>query len=391
MSRALRYELSTSLLNNPPPIGMGKSKLMVHDAKVTGLHAVIYKTGKITFGVKWKLGGRTKAITLGHFGVITLEQARKAARAVWAARIEGRDPHAERQRHRAAVTVEEFINDEFLPHQRVRKKSAKEDEHKCKKRVIPLWGRRLLSDITTADVARLHDAIVAEGRTKATANRYLAMVKRMFALAMLWGRLPSNPARAVKLHRENNQRDRFLSVEDMRRLLSAIATDSDIVGSSAIAFLLATGARRMEALSALWDDVDMEKGMWTLPTTKAGRRAYKPLNSVALRILRSLHETRQNAFVFPAITGESHRKTLDTVWKRLCSKAGLVGFRLHDLRHSYASLLVSKGVSLFAVSRLLNHASPMMTQRYSHLAPAELAGESEKAAQVIETASAGSV
>lgn len=372
-------------------VAPGKDKYKVFDkGGVKGFHAEVRRNG-ITFWLKWKdRRGRTKAIKLGLYGDVTLQQARNLAQKYRAAiALNEGDPHADRQRQKTALSVMEFIEQKFLPHQRVRKKSHKEDDRICRKRIIPAWGSRLLSEITPEDVSNFLDGIRAQGLTPATVNRHAACVKRKFALAVQWGLLSSNPARSFRLFPENNGRERFLSDDEIRRLYLAADTDPDIVGACAISYLMAEGSRRWETLTALWSDIDLEKRIWTIPNPKSGRKVQKHLNRIAMAVLQRLQAVRENEYVFPGHQEGTHRKTLSTVWKRLCEKAGIENCTLHSLRHSYASLLVRNGVSLFVVQRLLNHSSPIMSQRYSHLAPNVLASEGEKAAEFITAITAG--
>jgi integrase len=237
-------------------------------------------------------------------------------------------------------------------------------------------------------VSQFHDSVVSEGLAVATANRCLACVKRLFTLAIQWGELEISPARFVKLYRENNARDRVLSAEEIRRLFSSIKCERDRVGALAILFLLATGARCGEALAARWSEIS-DDGRWTIPRPKAGKMVHKPLNSLALRVVSQLAEIRQGPFLFPGTKPDSHRKSLRSVWLRLCKASQIVGVRQHDIRHTYASILVGCGESLFAVQKLLNHASPSMSKRYAHYDDDTLTKASNKVALFIEATTAG--
>ena len=388
----MKQKLSQTLLRNSPPIPAGKSKYKVFDnGGVKGLYAEFRRTG-VTFALKWKeRSGRTKYVKLGVYGDITLEQARKLASELRAEIALGQDPHAARQRRKNELTFREFAETRFVPHQKVRKKSGGDDERICRKWLIPEFGSKTLSEVTTAGVSALLNRIVTIGRAPATANRVRACGGRLYELAIEWGEADTNPVKFVRPHRENNQCERFLTVDEIQRLVTAADAEPDLVGASAIVLLLVTGARAGEALGAKWSDINLVEGIWTLPDPKGGKRVHKPLNQAARDVLVKVQALRQNAFVFPGPQEGQRRKSLRAVWQRLCKKAGISGARIHDLRHTYASLLVSRGVSLFAVQRLLNHSSPTMTQRYAHWAPSDLAGENERVAQVIKAITAGGV
>ncbi len=383
----MRANLTRGLLNAPPSIPEGKRKLQIFDQKTPGFLAEIRETC-ITFYMKWKdEAGRTRMLKIGRLGTdVTLEQARKRAVELRGQRAMGIDPYAERERRRTEPTVAEFVDHHFMPHQKTRKRSWREDEKLLFKRVTPVWGRRRLSTITTADVQRLHDGIVASGRTPATANRHLACVKRMFSLAVTWGELDRNPAQPVKLIRENNQRHRYLSKDEIAGLLAALTADSDQVGAAAIAFLLMTGARVSEALGARWSNIDAARNAWLIPNPKGGRAVHKPLSEAVLALLRQVPRVEGNPYLFPGHRDGERRTCLRNTWKRVCKAAGIEGCRLHDLRHTYASLLVGSGASPFVVQQLLNHSTPTMTQRYAHLAPGHLLEAANLAGRLVTDA-----
>ena len=380
----MRAQLTKTLLGNPPAIPPGKNKVLVFDTKIAGFMIEV-RPSCTTYYVKWKdRRGCTRSVKIGRHGSdVSLEQARKRATELRSAIALGGDPHADRQAEKTALTVAEFVEQRFLPHQKARKKSWDEDVKLLRKRILPAWGGKLLSDINTSDIQRLHDGVVAEGLTPATANRHLCLVKRMLSLALVWGEIAKDPARPVRLHRENGQRSRYLNEGEIAGLLAALDADPDRVGASVIRLLLMTGARAGEALAARWEHIDLERGIWTLPNPKGGRVAHKPLGAAAVALLRSQTRVEGNPFVFPGDRPGDHRYALRWTWDRVCKRAGIEGCRVHDLRHTFASLLVSRGVSLFVVQKLLNHSTPSMTQRYSHLAPDHLLDASNLAAQAL--------
>ena len=382
--KIMKAALTKSFLSNPPTVPHGKSKVLVFDSKITGFMIEV-RQSCITFYLKWKdRRGCTRSLKIGRHGTdITLEQARKRAAELRSTIALGGDPHADRQAAKSALTVAEFVEQRFLPHQKARKKSWHEDVKLLNKRILPAWGGKLLADITTSDVQRMHDGVVTEGRTPATANRHLCTIKRMLSLALLWGEIGKDPARPVRLHRENGQRSRYLTDAEIVGLVAALDADPDWVGVSVIRLLLLTGARAGEALGARWEHIDLERAIWTLPNPKGGRVAHKPLGTAAVALLRSQTRVLGNPFVLPGDRPGDHRYSLGWTWARVCKRAGIEGCRVHDLRHTFASLLVSRGVSLFTVQRLLNHSTPSMTQRYSHLAPDHLLDASNLAAQAV--------
>ena len=357
---------------NPPQLAVGQKKLVVYDTRVAGFHAEVRPT-TVTYYLKWKdARGESKTLKIGRSADLTADQARKKASELRSKIALGGDPHEEKKQAKEAVTVAEYVAERFLPHQKARKKSWREDEKILRKRILPSWGRRRLADVTTEDVQRLHDSIISDGRKPATANRHLALVKRMFSLAVVWGDVARDPAKPVRLHRENNQRHRYLDGSEIAALVAALDADHDKVGVGAVKLLLLTGCRAGEVLGAKWEDVDFNRRLLALPDPKGGRRAHKPLSDAAVSLLLAQPKLAGNPFVFPGDRVGDHRHELRNTWARACQAAGISDCRLHDLRHTFASVLVQSGTSLFVVQRLLNHSSPAMTQRYAHLAPTNL-------------------
>ena len=204
-------------------------------------------------------------------------------------------------------------------------------------------------------------------------NRYTAFVRRVFNLALEWevvgGR---NPVRRAVMAPEHH-RERFLTEAELRALFQALDREPNQVAAGAIALLAATGARRGEAMTARWEHIDVERRLWVVPISKSGRRRHIPLSDAALRILARQPRPDGCPWVFPGQTGKKPIGCLRRTWKSVKAAAGLPDdLRLHDLRHTFASTLVSKGRTLYEVSQLLGHSQISMTMRYAHLAPQRL-------------------
>jgi integrase len=227
------------------------------------------------------------------------------------------------------------------------------------------------------------------GYASGTTNRVLVLLRYIFNLAKKWSvaGVESNPAAELKTA-PDVCRERFLTSEEIERLLSALDADENQTAARAIKLLLLTGARRNEITQARWDYVDWQRKTLLVPCSKSGQPRLIQLNSAALEVLRSLTHKPTNAFIFPSpITGRPSA-SLHFPWTRIRKRAGLTGFRLHDLRHSFASFLVNNGVSIYIVQGLLGHANVRATQRYAHLANETLSDAAELIpAVVLSTAS----
>jgi integrase len=165
----------------------------------------------------------------------------------------------------------------------------------------------------------------------------------------------------------------------LTRLLEALDAATDKVAANACRLILLTGSRKSETLSARWTDFDLERGTWTKPAlqTKQKKTHAVPLSAPALDLLRTLKATSASDWCFPNGQG-SHRHHIAKFWERIRKAAGLADLRIHDLRHTYASHLVSGGVPLHLVGGLLGHARSRTTERYAHLADEALRATTDK-------------
>jgi integrase len=216
------------------------------------------------------------------------------------------------------------------------------------------------------------------GYASGTTNRVIVLLRFAFNLARRWG-VPGvleNPASSLTTE-PDVCRQRCLSQEEVQRLLIALDSDENQVAAKAIKLLLLTGARRNEITHARWDHVDWQHGTLLVPVSKTGRPRVITLNAASIDLLRSIEPMEGNPFVFPSEVTGRPCPSLHFPWSRVRRRSGLIGVRLHDLRHSFASFLVNKGVSLYIVQGLLGHTQPRMTQRYAHLAQEALAGAAE--------------
>ncbi len=254
------------------------------------------------------------------------------------------------------------------------------------------------------------------------ANRVLALVSKMFAVAMAEEWRGDNPCKGVERNPEN-RRERYLTPPEIARLGEALANHPEKVSANAIRLLLLTGARKGETLAAKWNEFDLNAGVWVKPSahTKTKKSHRVPLSAPALALLVGMHGQRDPAcpFVFPGqFASEPDAKgkrgimpltTIRKAWLGVCKKAGLAvevervtkagktvtdakgepvmrartTARVHDLRHTYASILASSGLSLPIIGQLLGHTQPATTARYSHLADDPLRAATERVGAVV--------
>ena len=236
--------------------------------------------------------------------------------------------------------------------------------------VLPSLGRRSISEVTRADIARLHHEMSPKPYQ---ANSTLAMLSKFFGWAEKHGLRPdgSNPCRHVDKYREA-RRERFLSPAELARLGDALReAERDNSATpwaiAAIRLLSFTGARRNEILSLRWEHVSEEHGCLMLPDSKTARKAIH-LSAPAIALLQTIPRIEGNPYVICGEKVGQHLVNVEKPWRRIRKAAKLEDVRLHDLRHSFASVAASGGQSLVVIGKLLGHSQPATTARYAHLA-----------------------
>lgn len=357
------------------------------DDEVRGLGVRLLPTGRKMFILSYRTGNRKRQMTLGEFGVLTLQQARKRAIRELGDVLEGQDPLAEREKRRQGTTIRKvaarYLEEHAIPKKKSR--SAAEDRRLLEKSVLPTLGSRDIADITRKDISLLHHSL---RKTPTQANRVLALVSVIMSLAEKWGLRPdnSNPCRHVERFPEKG-RERFLSEDEISRLGRALTeaeqTPSEpLEAIAAIRLLLLTGCRRDEILTLKWEFVDFRRGVLWLPDSKTGAKMI-PLGAAALELLEALPRHVGNPHVLPGRNGNGRLVGLHRPWARLRAKAGLPDVRLHDLRHSFASVGAGSGLNLPILGKLLGHRTAATTARYSHLADDPLRRAAEQISSVI--------
>lgn len=356
--------------------GTGNARCVLWDDEVPGFGCRIYPAGRKSFVLSYRAGGRKRLLTLGTYGVLTLEQARKAARAELAkVEIEGADPLAEREKARQGETIAELCV-AYMERHGNNKRSGSEDQRRIDRHILPAWRNLRATAIKRSDVAALHAKI---GKAHPyEANRVLALLSKMFELARRWGFIPDdhgNPARDIDRFKEA-KRDRWITPEELPRLAQAINEEANEVARHALWLYLLTGARKSELLRARWGDVSFERAELRLPDTKAGRTHYIPLSASALTLLREIPRIDGNPCILPGrgprgATAEekaqtpSHLVNISKPWGRVRKAAGVEDVRLHDLRRTVGSWLAQAGNSLHLIGRVLNHSSQSTTAVYA--------------------------
>jgi integrase len=367
--------ITRPLTKAPPPLAPRARKLRIFDTRLRGFIMEVRASGQITFWLRYAgPGGRAVEVRIGRLGDITLDQARQKAEQIRAAVTLGGDPGGDRDKRRATPTLTEFVEQKYLPQIRGTLRAAEDYETMCRKRLLPALGRKRLDQVEPSDVTELRRRLVEEGLSNGRVNRRLAVLRRIFALALRWRAYEGcNPAERPGMLPERH-REEFLSDAQHLRLLAVLAEEPDRVVAEAIRLLALTGARKSEVLRARWEHVDLTRRTLVVPLAKSGERRHIPLSDAALALLNGLRPMPGNPFVFPsARRAKMPVESVRGAWARAKAAAGLPGsLRLHDLRHSFASALANRGHSLYEIGQILGHKQVTTTTRYAHLSQERL-------------------
>lgn len=383
MNRQFRFnkKLIDALPSHPESAKSKESEWS--DTEVAGLRIIISRRGRKYFLFRYTCNGAKRSMKLGDYPHMDVADARYRALEHRAQIATGIDPQAIiAASHESQLTLRSFVTDDYLPHAYATKRSAKDDESRFRN-ILPEFGDVALANLSSHAIQRLHDRLRVQG-CAATANRHLALLKRCMNLAIIWGKLVgANPVRGIRMHQENNQRHRYLSGDELRSFLDALEAEPSRSLADALRFLLMTGARRTEVLQARWDAIDFEKQQWYLPHTKNGKSRFVLLNDAAVELLSQRPRTEGNVYVFP---GRNEGGPIINPYKgfqRALARSGITGLRIHDLRHSFASLAINNGATLYEVQHLLGHSDSKTTTRYAHVASANLRKASAHVSAII--------
>jgi integrase len=284
----------------------------------------------------------------------------------------GSDPAGARKERRDAVTVVEladrFEKEHIAVH--LKESTAKEYRRNLRRFILPVLGRHRVTDVTRADVAKFHHDL---RHIPYQANRNLEIISKMFNLAEMWGLRPdgSNPRRHIRKYPEQN-RERFLSAGELRRLgevLGEMEAERLELASAiaAVRLLVLTGCRLNEIMKLRWEHVDLAKGVLRLPDSKTGAKVVH-LGNAAVDVLRGVERQPFNSYAIAGTCAGQPLSDLQPFWQRARARAGLKDVRLHDLRHTFASVAVASGQGLPMIGKLLGHSQVQTTARYAHLA-----------------------
>lgn len=373
----------------------GKDREFLWDRELAGFGVVAFPSGKKVYVIQYRKDGRSRRSRIGEHGRLTPDEARSQAKRLLGRVEEGGDPVEERRANRAARTLKAAADDFMTLHVQAKRRGRTGDEYArlFKNHILPALGTRRLKDITRSDVARMHSKISRDAPY--AANRSVAVLSSVWNWAARRDevKFADNPAKGIEKNREEG-RERYLTGAELARL-GDVLREAETIGLpyqvdrtkqtakhapkedqrrppmdphavGAIRLLILTGARLREILEARWDFVDFERGMMHLPESKTGKKPIY-LSSAALEILIALPRLDGNPHIIPGDNPGAPRADLKKPWAAIRKAAGLEDVRIHDLRHSFASVGAGAQLGLPVIGRLLGHSQPATTARYAHL------------------------
>ena len=363
-----------------------KGNRISYDTDVKGFGCRVTANGARSFVINYRTkAGRERRYTIGQFPAWKVAAARAEAAELKKRVDRGEDPMGEFEAARDAPTVADLC-DRFEAEHLPRLRPASRTEYKAliDKYILPELRSLKVPNVTYSDIDALHRKV--SQRAPYRANRLLSVLSKMFSLAIKWGYRADSPTKGVERNQEV-KRHRFLSRDELGRLSIALAAHPDQTAANIFRLLLLTGARRGEVLAMRWDQLDLNVGVWTKPSSLTKQRLEHriPLSAPARQLLVELREAanKDAQFVFPGPGAKGHRDAPETAWAEICKAAAIVDARVHDLRHTHASLLVSAGWSLPTIGRLLGHTTPATTSRYAHLADDPLRQATETVGAIV--------
>ncbi|MGB7815381.1 MAG: tyrosine-type recombinase/integrase [Methylotenera sp.] len=349
----------------------GKQRIEYCDTEMPGLYLLVSDTNQRTFYWRTKIDGKTAHRKIGRISEITLADARAEVK-----RLKAQQASSAKQGNLSsdvlkieAMTLNDLW-DEYYPFaQSTVPRSAKRLEQLWRIRIKPRFGYMKLRDIHLRQIQSFMMDLRKEGLSAATADYHAALLRRLGNMAVRWGYLDVNFAKGIQLYHEFNGVENILTDEQLKTLLEVLHTDSNRPICQLALYLLSTGCRLSEALTAKWSNINEANKLWIVPAanSKSKRVRSIPLSESALDVLKQIDRKESDVYVFTnRKTGTKWVNTFKP-WDRIRNKAGVPFLRSHDLRHGFASYCVQNGRTLYEVSKLLGHADTRTTQRYAHL------------------------
>jgi integrase len=394
-------KLTTSLVKNLTSTG---KRYSIWDGELKGLGVRVSAKGDSkSFILKYvNAAGKQQMMTLGKFGALTVQQARNLASKARLKIANGEDPQADKIAYRDRMTVNELC-DEYIKNGMGTKKPStiSTDLGRIQNHIRPLLGKKAVADLNRSDIKAFVNDVVAgktakdvktkkHGRSivrggSGGAVRTNRLLTGILSYAVELQIIDTNPSHGVKL-RTDKKKERFLNVSEIERLkdsLKAAGKTANPYAISIIRLLILTGCRKGEIEGLKWSEIRPNFDYIDFHDSKTGQKTI-PISDPVRKILQNTIRINGSPYVFPGTDIQKPYQGLKRVWERVRLDAGLEDVRIHDLRHTFASMAANKGVGLAVVASLLGHRSVATTKRYAHLFDETTKKASEDIASVID-------
>lgn len=387
-------KLTQDFINNSLICPEGKKRIEYCDKELPGLIIIVTPLSQGgTYFLRYKNGnGKTSYIKIARTNEMTLADARKKAKLLKLEISNGADPSNEKRVMKAVPTLAAFYEEHYKPYAAVHKRSASSDHQIYTCRLESRFGHLRLNQFTKTMIIGFHNELKESGLAGATCDHYVKFLRHAFNLAIDWGMLKENPASGVKLFNLDNKVEHYLDATELETLMTVLQTGTNRPVCMIAMFLLSTGARMNEVLSATWSQINIHTRTWKIPALNSKSKKVRsvPLNDSALDIINQLDTEAEFEYLFVnRVTGNPYTN-IHKAWGKIRDQAGLPQLRIHDLRHQYASFLVNSGRTLYEVQQILGHSTSKTTIRYSHLSSATLQAAANSASVLINAAMGGS-
>jgi integrase len=335
------------------------------DKALKGFGVRVSPTGRKSFIINWRnKEGRQGKKVVGIYGKMTVEQARLLAQQYFYKISLGEEPRRNVRHDPTFTEFAKMYQDDYSYNNKSTNSYVNEN-YLLQNHILPIFGKKKLHQIKKREIEKFHNSFP---ELKVTHNRILSLISHIFTKAIEWDYIEINPAQGIRKKKEE-KRTRYLSRDEINRLLAVLDSYPQKHISQALKIILFTGSRRGEVLGAQWSEFNFERQDWIKPLHKTKQRRTEkiPLNKETVEILVDMKQCRNSIFLFPSDSKEGHMLGFKTSWRKIRALANLEDVRIHDLRHTYASLLINNGVSLSVIGKLLGHSNASTTERYAHL------------------------
>ncbi|KJV74359.1 tyrosine-type recombinase/integrase, partial [Orientia tsutsugamushi] len=368
----------TKWLLNKIKIPEGETLLIIHHPDIIGLKlkiSCVVRGGRIrkTWVLEQKFKNQSLKITIGVFPDLSIKEASKIARELKTLMAKGIDPrevkhqqqteeNEKRLKARQDITFKQLC-DKCEEYSKIYNTSSKGSTTRIHNYGNPLFLKKI-NEVKRNDIQQIFNDISKEEKY-ATANLFLVTLRTMFNKAKKWGLIENNPTLGIELHKLQ-ARERRLSYDEIGRFLQVLCGEKNMLIRDFSLLALYTGARKSNVLEMECDNIDFVRKIWHIPKTKNGKAQNIPLTNEMIKILQARKLTSKSKWVLPSDNSKSeHLERPYEAWNRICKKAGIKNFKIHDLRRTFASCLSDIGAGQYIIRAALNHINFESTSDYS--------------------------